>query len=103
MKEFLKSEIRKAVGRLAKTMLFLVKSIATVVINLVFWLMPLFLMGYLTLRLVFMSFDNEAVSPRSLGISHGQPSPQGRPGVNLPDILRSAEDMWRTLRNMWKI
>lgn len=99
MKKFIKSEVRKAIGRLAATIVFMIKGLIVAAINLVFWLAPLLLMGYLTLKLVLASFDGGVVSHMgSVQPSYHEPAATDRQGINFPDILRSAENFLRDLR-----
>lgn len=99
MKEFIKSEVRKAIGRLAATIVFMIKGLIVAAINLVFWLAPLFITGYLTLKLVLASFDGGVVSHMgSAQPSYHEPAATDRRGINFPEILRSAENFLRDLR-----
>jgi len=50
VKEFVSSEIRKALGRLTATVVFGVKVVFVFLVNMIFWFLPIFLLGYLALR-----------------------------------------------------
>ncbi len=102
MKEFVSHEIRKAIGRLRRTLLWIVKGILIAAINGAFLLMPLVIIACLVFNLLSGSFDGRLRST-SLGPMYPQPIQSQNRGVNLPDILRSAEDVWRTLRNLGRI
>ncbi|GEM_PF-7126979 len=85
LKKFVSGEIRKALGRLRATVMFVLKAVFVLLVNVVFWFLPLALAGYLLGRPVLNGF-NRVVETRDTSMSIGH---DGRP-MNRPEETKRA-------------
>ena len=104
MKTFIVTEIGKAFGRLKATLVFMVKALLIALVNIAFWLLPLFLMGYFTLKPIIADWN--ATSPASPAAAPGTPLPHREPvyaenkRMDFESFLRSVRSFVRELRTV---
>ncbi len=104
MKQFVITETKKALGRLKGTLAFIVRATFIALVNVAFWFLPLFLLGYATLRPFIASYRDSW--------SGQQVEPMSRPGdlrgnndpahghLDLRDTVRSAKEIIRSIQNL---
>ena len=56
LRRFISEEIRKALGRLRATVIFVLKAFFVAVVNVVFWFLPLVISGYFLAKPMFYEF-----------------------------------------------
>jgi hypothetical protein len=105
MKAFMLRETRNALKRLEQTIIFITRTIFIAIVNVVFWLLPLFLMGYLAFKPMvhWISDVNSGGRPSasSGNYPNGQVYPVRRSQIfDLREIRRSIEYLLRELKFM---
>ncbi len=103
MKGFIINEAGKAIQRLKGTIVFALKAIFIVLVNIIFWLFPLFLMGYLVLQPVASGVRKFVYGSQTYSQTGGSPPAGNYPArekqrTSLINNLRSAESFLRELR-----
>ncbi|MDP2646532.1 MAG: hypothetical protein Q8P24_16455 [Desulfobacterales bacterium] len=103
MKTFIITEIKKAVARLKGTFVFVVKATFIAIVNVAFWLLPLFLMGYFTLKPIIGDWHHSAPP---VATSAGVPVPPQEPiypdkkPLDFESFLRTVRSFVRELRTL---
>ena len=103
LKEFVSGEIRKALGRLRATVMFALKAVFVLLVNVVFWFLPLVLAGYLLGTPVLNGF-NRPLATRGTSIPIGHDGrPMGRPeetkrAFNVRETSSLASQFMREIR-----
>lgn len=104
MKDFVLGETKKALGRLRMTILFIIRTIFIAAVNVIFWFLPLILMGYFVLQPVFRNVGKpsgyQTPAPHH-GAAYGpQRNDENlvRPPSRPTDTLRAIESFLRELR-----
>jgi hypothetical protein len=73
MRTFIVAEIRKALGRLKGTFVLIAKAAFIALVNVAFWFLPLFLMGYFALKPILSGWtEPQPAGPAS--VTQSQPS-----------------------------
>ncbi len=103
MKGFIVNEVGKAIRRLKGTIMFALKAIFIVLVNIIFWLFPLFLMGYLVLQPAASGmrkfvYGSQTYSHTGGPLLQGSYPAREKPRVSLRESLQSAESFLRELR-----
>lgn len=103
MKTFIVTEIKRAVGRLKGTFVFIIKATFIALVNVAFWLLPLFLMGYFTLKPIIGEW-NQSAPPAATAA--GVPGPPQKPiypdkrALDFDSFLRTLRSFFRELRTL---
>jgi hypothetical protein len=102
MRTFIMTEIGKAFGRLKGTFVFIVKAMFIALVNVVFWLLPLFLMGYFVVKPILSGgTETHLVGTASISqvpaMGGEQPVSSGK-RLDLEACLRSVRSIIRDLQ-----
>jgi hypothetical protein len=99
MRTFIVTEIRKALGRLKGTFVFIAKAAFIAMVNVVFWFLPLFLMGYFAIKPILSGWtEPQPAGPASVSqpsaIPGGSTTSSGK-RLDLEACLRSVRSIIR--------
>lgn len=102
MKAFIVSQIRNALGRLKGTIVFIIKAMFISLVNVAFWLLPMFLLGYFAVKPLITDWRRATVAPIT-SQPHHLPTETSANYVeakrfDLESLLRSVRRLLRELR-----
>lgn len=102
MRTFIVTEIKKSFGRLMGTFVFIAKATFIALVNVAFWLLPLFLMGYFAVKPILSGWS-EPQQAGTASISQAPAVPGGSTGstgkrLDLEAFLRSVRSVIRDLQ-----